>query len=90
MLLQDARTSASDSLGNSDTQEHTVVVTSAAVPPQDLFPAAVAADMILWRQQLLVDLEHQGVITVDAFPCKKQKPWFSDGDWMRITGTRRA
>ena len=23
-------------------------------------------------------------VTVDAFPCKKQKPWFADGDWMRI------
>jgi uncharacterized protein (DUF58 family) len=44
------------------------------VPPEDLFPAAVAADLILWRQQLLVDLEHQGVLTIDAFPEEMTAP----------------
>ena len=33
-----------------------------------LFQAAAAADVISWRQQVLSDLQHQGVLSLDCFP----------------------
>lgn len=34
----------------------------------DLFVAGVAAEIALWRHQVLKNLIHQGVLTIDAFP----------------------
>ena len=36
--------------------------------PINLFRAAAAADILLWRQQVIADLHHRGVLVVDAFP----------------------
>jgi hypothetical protein len=33
-----------------------------------LYRAAAAAEILTWRHQVLTDLEHQGVLTLDAFP----------------------
>ena len=33
-----------------------------------LYRAAAAADVISWRQQVLSDLQHQGVLSLDCFP----------------------
>ncbi len=35
---------------------------------EQLFRAAAAADILTWRHQVLTDLEHTGVLTIDAFP----------------------
>ena len=32
------------------------------------YPAAVAANIINWRQQIITDLQHQGVLALDVFP----------------------
>ena len=37
-------------------------------PRSSEFGAAAAADIICWRQQVLTDLHHQGVLILDAFP----------------------
>ena len=40
-------------------------------PPQDdadLFRAAAAAEILTWRHQVLRDLEHKGVLSLDVFP----------------------
>lgn len=38
--------------------------------PRDsqLFCAAAAAEILTWRHQVLTDLEHKGVLTIDVFP----------------------
>lgn len=36
--------------------------------PQQLYTAAAAADILLWRHQQIRDLQHQGVLVVDSFP----------------------
>ena len=36
--------------------------------PINLYRAAAAADILLWRQQVIADLQHRGVLVVDAFP----------------------
>lgn len=36
--------------------------------PLKLYAAAAAADILVWRQQQIVDLQHRGVLVVDAFP----------------------
>jgi len=33
-----------------------------------LFRAAAAAEILTWRQQVIVDLQHQGVLALDVFP----------------------
>jgi hypothetical protein len=33
-----------------------------------LYNAAAAAELLIWRHQVLVDLEHQGAIMLDLFP----------------------
>ena len=38
-----------------------------AADPQ-LFRAAAAAEILTWRHQVLTDLEHQGVLSMDVFP----------------------
>ena len=35
---------------------------------RNVYRAAAAADIICWRQQVLTDLHHQGVLILDAFP----------------------
>ena len=35
---------------------------------EKLFEAAAAASILTWRNQLINDLKHQGVLTMDAFP----------------------
>ncbi|MGB7328789.1 MAG: DUF58 domain-containing protein [Rubripirellula sp.] len=39
-----------------------------------MYRAAAAADILLWRQQVLTDLEHRGVLIVDAFPDELTAP----------------
>lgn len=39
-----------------------------------LFPAAAAADILLWRQQVLADLARQGALTLDVFPEELTAP----------------
>jgi uncharacterized protein (DUF58 family) len=40
----------------------------------ELYRAAAAADILLWRQQVLTDLQHRGVLVVDAFPDELTAP----------------
>lgn len=35
---------------------------------EELFRAAAASEILLWRHQVLRDLEHQGVLALDVFP----------------------
>jgi len=35
---------------------------------RDLFRSAAAADILSWRRQVLADLEHRGVLSLDVFP----------------------
>ncbi len=39
-----------------------------AVESKSLFKAAAAADILSWRRQVLSDMDHRGVLTLDAFP----------------------
>jgi uncharacterized protein (DUF58 family) len=39
-----------------------------------IYRAAAAADVLLWRQQVLSDLSHRGVLIVDAFPDELTAP----------------
>jgi uncharacterized protein (DUF58 family) len=39
-----------------------------------MYRAAAAADILLWRDQVLKDLEHRGVLVVDAFPEELTAP----------------
>ena len=47
---------------------------STPVAKKDLFRAAAAAEIINWRRQVLTDLEHQGVLTLDLFPEEMTAP----------------
>lgn len=40
----------------------------------EMYRAAAAADILLWRDQLLKDLMHRGVLVVDAFPEELTAP----------------
>jgi uncharacterized protein (DUF58 family) len=40
----------------------------------NLYRAAAAADILLWRDQVLKDLEHRGVLLVDTFPDELTAP----------------
>lgn len=42
--------------------------------PFNMYRAAAAADILLWRDQVLRDLEHRGVLIVDAFPDELTAP----------------
>ncbi len=42
--------------------------------PFQMYRAAAAADILLWRDQVLKDLEHRGVLTIDAFPDELTAP----------------
>ena len=39
-----------------------------------MYRAAAAADILLWRDQVLTDLHHRGVLIVDAFPDELTAP----------------
>ncbi|QDT03281.1 hypothetical protein K227x_16630 [Rubripirellula lacrimiformis] len=39
-----------------------------------MYRSAAAADILLWRDQVLKDLEHRGVLIVDAFPDELTAP----------------
>ena len=39
-----------------------------------MYRAAAAANIQLWRDQILKDLEHRGVLVVDAFPDELTAP----------------
>ncbi|TWU41753.1 DUF58 domain-containing protein [Novipirellula artificiosorum] len=39
-----------------------------------MYRSAAAADILLWRHQVLKDLEHRGVLVVDAFPDELTAP----------------
>lgn len=49
---------------------------------KNLYAAAAAADMILWRHQQIVDLRHRGVLVVDAFPDELTAPMVNE--YLRI------
>lgn len=38
------------------------------LPDPKLFRAAAAAEIVTWRHQVLTDLEHRGVLSLDVFP----------------------
>jgi len=42
--------------------------------PFGMYRSAAAADILLWRHQVLTDLEHRGVLVVDAFPDELTAP----------------
>jgi uncharacterized protein (DUF58 family) len=46
----------------------------AGVPSESLYHAAAAAEILAWRRQVLLDLEHRGVLLVDAFPERLTGP----------------
>ena len=41
---------------------------------EQLFRAAAAAEILTWRQQVLSDLQHQGVLSLDVFPEQLTTP----------------
>lgn len=51
-------------------RDHQLFDAAETAPPfgRQLFRAAAAAEIINWRHQVLTDLEHQGVLTLDVFP----------------------
>jgi uncharacterized protein (DUF58 family) len=48
----------------------------------NLYRAAAAADILLWRQQVITDLHHRGVLIVDAFPDELTAPLVNE--YLRI------
>ncbi len=48
----------------------------------NLYRAAAAADILLWRQQVITDLQHRGVLVVDAFPDELSAPLVNE--YLRI------
>jgi len=40
----------------------------------DLYRAAAAAEILTWRHQVLTDLQHQGVLSLDVFPEEMTAP----------------
>jgi uncharacterized protein (DUF58 family) len=50
--------------------------------PQNLYAAAAAADILLWRQERIVDLQHRGVLVIDAFPEDLTAPMVNE--YLRI------
>jgi len=42
--------------------------------PFQMYRAAAAADILLWRDQIVKDLTHRGVLIVDAFPDELTAP----------------
>jgi uncharacterized protein (DUF58 family) len=36
--------------------------------PHQMYAAAAAADILLWRHERIVELQHRGVLVIDAFP----------------------
>jgi len=50
--------------------------------PQNMYAAAAAADILLWRHERIVDLQHRGVLVVDAFPEELAAPMVNE--YLRI------
>ena len=50
--------------------------------PINLYRAAAAADILLWRQQVIVGMQHRGVLMVDAFPDELSAPLVNE--YLRI------
>jgi len=50
--------------------------------PQNMYAAAAAADILLWRHERIVDLQHRGVLVVDAFPEDLAAPMVNE--YLRI------
>ncbi len=48
----------------------------------NLYRAGAAADILCWRQQVLLDLRHGGVLTLDTFPEKLTAPLVNE--YLRI------
>ena len=46
----------------------------AQVQGSALFRSAAAADILSWRQQVIMDLQHQGVLVLDTFPESMTAP----------------
>jgi uncharacterized protein (DUF58 family) len=57
-------------------REHSLFDCAELPQPQgrDLFRAAAAAEILNWRRQVLRDLQHQGVLTLDVFPDQMTAP----------------
>jgi uncharacterized protein (DUF58 family) len=50
--------------------------------PLKMYAAAAAADILLWRHERIVDLQHRGVLVVDAFPDDLAAPMVNE--YLRI------
>jgi uncharacterized protein (DUF58 family) len=44
------------------------------IPDQKLFRGAAAAEILTWRHQVLTDMEHRGVLSLDVFPEEMTAP----------------
>jgi uncharacterized protein (DUF58 family) len=44
------------------------------IPDRRLFRGAAAAEILTWRHQVLMDLEHRGVLALDVFPDEMTAP----------------
>lgn len=49
---------------------------------QKMYAAAAAADILLWRHERIVDLQHRGVLVIDAFPEDLAAPMVNE--YLRI------
>jgi uncharacterized protein (DUF58 family) len=50
--------------------------------PHKMYAAAAAADILLWRHERIVDLQHRGVLVIDAFPEDLAAPMVNE--YLRI------
>jgi uncharacterized protein (DUF58 family) len=50
--------------------------------PMNLYSAAAAADILLWRHETITNLRHRGVLIVDAFPEEMTAPMINE--YLRI------
>lgn len=50
------------------------IVAATADEQTTMYRAAAAADILLWRHKVISDLEHRGVLVVDAFPDELTAP----------------
>jgi len=57
-------------------------MTTAGLADERLYRAGAAADILLWRQQVLRDLTHRGVLALDLFPDQMTAPLVNE--YLRI------
>ena len=57
-------------------RDHRLFDAAEQLPPHDaaLYRAAAAAHILNWRQQVLTDLQHKGVLSLDVFPEEMTAP----------------